>query len=78
MQLKGKKATQESEKETPTQTLKDIEFPEIPRRLLLCLRNDFIIYYFPLLELESFSCRGCWQKYSSCAATLPPIDYKKK
>lgn len=58
MRLKGEKATQESEKETPSQTLKDIEFPEIPRRLLLCLRKDFIIYYFPLFELKKFFCAG--------------------
>lgn len=40
--LKGKMQTQEPVTETHTFT-DIIEFPEIPRRLLLCLRDDFII-----------------------------------
>lgn len=66
---KRQKATQEPEIETPTQTLKDIEFPEIPRRLLLCFQDDFIVKYFPPFVLKRAFVQGDIE--SSTAPVLP-------
>lgn len=72
MSLEGEKATREAEIEAPT--LRDIKFPEIPRRLAALLPRWFYYIIFSALCTQESFCAEDTESSSAprCVTTLPP------